>query len=38
MLDNLGKGSYGEVNKYVHIASGTVVAIKKYTFNVSLSS
>ena len=37
-IDQLGKGTYGEVNKYVHISTGTIVAIKTFLFDVRKNS
>lgn len=37
ILQNLGRGTYGEVSKYVHIKSGLPVAIKTFYLDVFLS-
>ena len=34
-IAELGKGTYGEVNKYIHSQSQTIVAIKTFLFEVS---
>ena len=38
MISELGDGTYGNVNKYRHIETGEVVAIKTFKFPVRLSS
>ena len=37
-ISELGKGTYGEVYKCIHIPTGQVVAMKSYLFEVSRPS